>query len=92
MILLILEEVLWWAHRLCGGQGPGVGEVEAQPEPEVKIAQRDLDEAFVFPWAFLLGWFIFAISYFFDPYVHRQCLVNPLIDACRGNKRASGWS
>lgn len=38
---------------------------EAKPGTEVTVPERDLDAAFPFPWAFLLGWGIFASSYLF---------------------------
>jgi len=33
---------------------------------DVKIPAKDLDQAFPFPWAFLLGWTMFAASYLFS--------------------------
>lgn len=32
----------------------------------VTIPQEDLDAAFPFPWKFLLGWFLYAVSYLFS--------------------------
>lgn len=38
---------------------------ESNSNEEIKIPSKDLDAAFPFPWAFLLGWTMFAVSYLF---------------------------
>ena len=38
---------------------------DAKPGEKVVIPEKDLDAAFPFPWAFLLGWAMFAASYLF---------------------------
>ena len=38
---------------------------DTRPGEKVVIPEKDLDAAFPFPWAFLLGWAMFAASYLF---------------------------
>lgn len=38
---------------------------ESNSTEDIKIPTKDLDAAFPFPWAFLLGWTMFALSYLF---------------------------
>ena len=38
---------------------------DAKPGEKIVIPEKDLDAAFPFPWAFLLGWAMFAASYIF---------------------------
>ena len=38
---------------------------ESKPGEKIVIPEKDLDAAFPFPWAFLLGWAMFAASYLF---------------------------
>eukprot|EP00040_Diaphanoeca_grandis_P040140 m.261364 g.261364 ORF g.261364 m.261364 type:complete len:444 (+) comp42017_c0_seq1:349-1680(+) len=40
---------------------------KAKGTKDVVLSKADLDAAFPFPWAFLLGWAIFGVSYLFDP-------------------------
>jgi len=38
---------------------------DSKPGEKIVIPEKDLDAAFPFPWAFLLGWAMFAASYLF---------------------------
>ena len=44
-------------HRVAKGRN--------SKEGDIKIPSKDLDDAFPFPWAFLLGWVMFGVSYLF---------------------------
>lgn len=38
---------------------------ESGSNEDIKIPTKDLDDAFPFPWAFLMGWTMFALAYLF---------------------------
>ena len=56
----------------------------------VTIPTKDLDDAFPFPWAFLLGWAMFAISFLFPVDGSTAIVTSPSILAAVGCSLALG--
>ena len=59
---------VWYVDRTWDEEGSKAYErakKDAGKDGKVEVPKRDLDAAFPFPWAFILGWGLFAASYFF---------------------------
>ena len=66
--IITLVAGVWYVDRTWdekGSQAYARAKANAKDPNNVTILQKDLDAAFPFPIAFLIGWAIFAISYLF---------------------------
>jgi len=66
---------VWYVDRTWDEQGSAAYNRVVMDEgrtDDIVIPEADLDAAFPFPWAFIMGWVILGISYLFSPNVDEK--------------------